>query len=202
MAIKTVNKIGKKVYPIKTEEGEEYEFVFEKNGPVLRQKSNEKYIFYSVKKELSIDLGKLQRGEYSIADLKEESEVELGEHNGFPIIVKTGPYGNYIHWNSKKISIRSLEKPIGELQKEDIIGFLINESIVEPASENKNILRIITNDLSIRKGKYGAYIYYKTENMAKPTFFNIQKFKESYHHCSLETLIQWINKTYNTSFVV
>ena len=200
--IKTVNKIGKKVYPIKTEEGEEYEFVFEKNGPVLRQKSNEKYIFYSVKKELSIDLGKLQRGEYSIADLKEESEVELGEHNGFPIIVKTGPYGNYIDWNSKKISIRSLEKPIGELQKEDIIGFLINESIVEPVSENKNILRIITNDLSIRKGKYGAYIYYKTENMAKPTFFNIQKFKESYHHCSLETLIQWINKTYNTSFVV
>jgi DNA topoisomerase-1 len=198
--IKAVNKIGKQAYPI-GEEG--YELVFEKYGPVLRKGSKESYIFYSVKKEITIDLGKLQRGEYKLEDLKEEISVDVGEHNGYPIIIKTGPYGNYMEWNTKKISLRSLEKPIGEIQKEDIISFLqISSSTEEPNEHNKNILRIITPELSIRKGKYGAYIYYMTPEMSKPTFYNIQKFKESYHHCSTETIISWINKTYNTKFSI
>jgi len=196
--IKAVNKIGKQVYPIGTEG---YELVFEKYGPVLRKGSKENFTFYSIKKEITIDLGKLQRGEYTLADLKEEMSVELGEHDGFPIIVKVGPYGNYIEWNSKKISLRSLEKPIGELTKIDVIQFL-TVADKESSEQNKNILRVITPEISIRKGKYGAYIYYMTEGMSKPTFYNIQKFKESYHHCSAETLITWINKTYNTSFTI
>lgn len=197
--IKAVNKIGKQAYPI-GEEG--YELVFEKYGPVLRKGSKEKYTFYSVKKEITIDLGKLQRGEYRLEDLKDEISVEVGEHDGYPMIIKTGPYGNYMEWNTKKISLRSLEKPIGELKKEDVIQYLSVVDTESNAEQNKNILRNITPDLSIRKGKYGAYIYYMTSSMSKPTFYNIQKFKESYHHCSPETLIAWINKTYNTSFTI
>ena len=201
--IKAVNTIGKRAYSIGNSE---YELVFEKFGPVLRTGSKEKYTFYSVKKDISVDLGKLQRGEYSVADLKEEMTVDFGLYEESPLLVRVGPYGQYIDWNSQKISIRSLEKEIGELQKEDLLPFLPpfsdSSSKKEVLSENKNILRIINSDLSIRKGKFGAYIYYKTADMAKPTFYNIQKFKESYHHCSLEVLVEWLNKTYNTSFSI
>ena len=201
--IKSVNSIGKQVYPIGTDG---YELVFEKYGPVLRTGSNDKYTFHSVKKDISIDLGKLQRGEYSLEDIKEEVMIDFGIYEGFSLIVKVGPYGNYIDWNSQKISIRSLEKGIGDLQKEDLLPFIstFSHSILKKESciENKNILRVINPHLSIRKGKFGAYIYYKTEGMEKPTFYNIQKFKESYHHCSPEVLIGWLNKTYQTSFAI
>jgi len=201
--IKTVNTIGKQSYPI---ENGEYELVFEKYGPVLRTGSKDKYTFHSVKKDISVDLGKLQRGEYSLADLREEMVVDFGEYQGSELMVRVGPYGNYIDWNFQKISIRSLEKGIGEIQKEDLLPFLLSfsdsSSKKESSVENKNILRIINADLSLRKGKFGAYIYYKTDSMSKPTFYNIQKFKESYHHCSLEVLIEWLNKTYHTSFSI
>jgi topoisomerase IA-like protein len=178
--------------------------VFEKYGPVLRTGSKDKYIFHSIKKDITIDLGKLQRGEYTLEDIKEEMMVDFGIHEGHTLIVRVGPYGNYIDWNSQKISIRSLEKGMADIQKEDLLPFLLTFSTSslkkDSLTENKNILRIINSDLSIRKGKFGAYIYYKTDGMSKPTFYNIQKFKESYHHCSPEVLITWLNKTYQTSF--
>jgi topoisomerase IA-like protein len=63
--------------------------------------------------------------------------------------------------------------------------------------ENKKIVRILNDHLSIRLGKYGAYIYYKTEDMTKPVFYNIHKFKQSYKFASEEALLKWIKDTYN-----
>jgi hypothetical protein len=42
---------------------------------------------------------------------------------------------------------------------------------------NKNILRHLNADFSIRKGKYGSYIFYKTATMKKPQFLKL-KFKD------------------------
>jgi topoisomerase IA-like protein len=63
-------------------------------------------------------------------------------------------------------------------------------------TENKKIIRVLNENLSIRVGKYGAYIYYKTNEMSKPKFYNISKFKQSYKFCSEEVLLQWIKDTY------
>lgn len=201
--IKGVNALGKQSFTISNG----YELVFEKYGPVLRKlieiekKGSQKYQFYSVKKDISVDLGKLKRGEYTLEDLKEDESRNMGEHDGSDIWIKMGPYGMYIEWKDRKISIKSLEKSIMDIQKEDILGFLTNEqcnaALKKP--ENPNILRELTPELSIRKGKFGAYIYYQKLGSVKPVFYNIQKFKESYHHCTVETLITWINKTYGLS---
>ena len=32
----------------------------------------------------------------------------------------------------------------------------------------------LTDNASIRKGKYGAYVFYKTATMKKPSFLNIK----------------------------
>ena len=42
-------------------------------------------------------------------------------------------------------------------------------------SRNSNITRHLNEDLSVRKGKYGLYIFYKTSDMSKPKFYNIKK---------------------------
>ena len=42
-------------------------------------------------------------------------------------------------------------------------------------NENKNILKVINEEASVRTGKWGPYVYYKTNTMKKPKFIKIPK---------------------------
>ena len=84
-----------------------------------------------------------------------------------------------------------------KIELKDIIEFLEGKDKEEGTIESKtNILRELTPNLSIRKGKFGAYIFYKKPSMKKPEFFNIKKFKGSFTFAETKTLIDWINETY------
>ncbi len=65
-----------------------------------------------------------------------------------------------------------------------------------PPPSGKNILRIISSDLSIRRGKYGAYIFYQRLDMNKPEFYSLTKFPKGYAKCDLDELKIWIKETY------
>jgi topoisomerase IA-like protein len=70
--------------------------------------------------------------------------------------------------------------------------------LLEHENENgKNMIRYLTPELSIKKGRYGAYIFHKTEHMKKPAFYPIKKFPLQYTLCDKEVLIGWIKTTYN-----
>ena len=60
----------------------------------------------------------------------------------------------------------------------------------------KGMVRKITDDISIRNGKYGDYIFYKTSEMKNPTFLKLKGFTEDYKTCSISSIIEWIQKTY------
>ena len=57
--------------------------------------------------------------------------------------------------------------------------------------ENKTILRVYNNECSLRKGRYGNYIFYKTEKMKKPKFINIKKCPHDLKNDDGETIVQW-----------
>jgi len=209
-SLKPIAKISKQVFSIKGTS--EYILVYEKYGPVLRKVlADGTYEYKSIKQNLHIDLGKLLASDYHIDELIElANEKIIGEYDGNAIILKSGPYGDYIEYCGKKESVSSLYKN-GELPDEKELASRFIATAVATAtatavaastsanvSENTDakIIRILTPELSVRNGKFGAYIYYKTDKMKKPTFYNIQKFKESYRHCSAEVLIQWIKETY------
>jgi hypothetical protein len=58
-------------------------------------------------------------------------------------------------------------------------------------------IRALTPEMSVRKGKYGAYVYYKTAKMKTPTFLNIKKYKEDCWTCEPVPFIEWIRTTYH-----
>ena len=58
------------------------------------------------------------------------------------------------------------------------------------------ILRKITDDLSLRTGKYGDYIFYKKKTMKNPKFFKLNGFGDDYKTCNLILLKKWIIETY------
>ena len=61
----------------------------------------------------------------------------------------------------EKLKIKNIKfnVPIKNITLEDAINVLQNTD-----SSNNSLVRRIDDNLSIRKGKYGDYIFYKTEN--------------------------------------
>ena len=85
--------------------------------------------------------------------------------------------------------------PFKELTLEDA------QSILESCDpESNSLLRHISNTLSIRKGKYGDYIFYKSEKMKKPKFLKLEGFNNNYITCPIDTLKLWIKEKFEVQF--
>ena len=73
----------------------------------------------------------------------------------------------------------------------------INDNQVAPtptAVPEPVCIRTLNPYASIRDGKYGAYIFYKTPSMKKPKFISLQGFPYTYTECDIELLLHWIEK--------
>lgn len=186
--VKEVNKIEKKVYNI----DENYSLIFYKDGFLLKHKSlltqDGKPLLKSVKKGLKIDIAKLELGEYSYEDLAETERRILGIWREYEIELKPGKFGAYVEYgDDKKVSLNKLKKPLDKIVLEDVLPFLEEE---KPAT---TVLRVLTPSLSVRNGKYGPYIFYKTEKMKTPKFFDLKGFDQGY---GSDDLIEWIKNTH------
>ena len=62
-----------------------------------------------------------------------------------------------------------------EIEIKSDIGMIAKNYIDDGLLVPDNILLKINEELSIRSGKYGDYIFYMRENMKKPRFLNLKK---------------------------
>lgn len=186
--IESMKNIEKPSFPLKNTL--EYKVVFERYGPVLRKVLDDgSYQYENTNPHL--DMNKLKSGEYSLEEvIKESDDKIIGMHEGSPILLKTGPYGRYIIFKEEKTSVDSISSD------EDVLATFLEKL---SGSKESNMIRELTSDISIRNGKFGAYIFYKTPTMKKPKFFNLNDFKESYRLCSQEKILNWIKEKHNIS---
>ena len=61
---------------------------------------------------------------------------------------------------------------------------------------NKSVLRHLRKDLSIRKGKYGPYVFHQTDAMSKPDFYALKPIAKTWESMDNLELIAWILNTY------
>ena len=167
-----------------------HSYIIAKYGPTIKCKDGEKITFKSVKKNIDID--KLRNGDYNIEELIENDNRILGEYKGNTIYIKKGKYGLYVEWGSNKKSLNELKKSIESLELAEVVEYIENNE----NTGGKNCIRVIDKNLSIRNGKFGNYIFYKTESMNKPQFFKLNGFKGNYETCSLTSLKKWIEETH------
>ena len=148
--------------------------------------------FKPVKKD--IDLNKLRNGEYTIEDILEEKPEQnpsIGLYQEKPVYIKVGKFGKYLEWNNLNKSLKHLKQNPNEITLEDV-----NEVLFDLSNEECKNLRIISDDASIRKGKYGEYIFYKNKKMKKPRFLKLDGFSGNYLNCDISILQEWFKTTY------
>lgn len=97
--------------------------------------------------------------------------LNCGKYKNNNIIIHNGKYGYYVSYNNKNTSLIEWEK------YENIQNYIDEQNIPEESYKSLidylNII-IIDKTLCIKKGKYGDYIYYKTNKMKKPKFLKLE----------------------------
>ena len=86
-------------------------------------------------------------------------------------------------------------KKYEDLELCDVMEFITAEK------PNSSIIRIINDEISIRVGKYGDYIFYKKTGWKKPRFLKLQGFikkhgQNSYKECEIDLIMNWLNDEY------
>ena len=205
---------------------ENHTYIVGSKGPVIKyigKDSDGKKVteFKSVKKD--VDLARLKRGEYSLDDIVDErgsidmGGIKLGVYNGDDIVLKKGKFGLYFTWGEQKKSLSGIfpkSKNPNSITYNDIIRIIESCAVVggggggdcdneygrtETSSSSlgiKGLVRKINDDISIRNGKYGDYIFYKTSAMKNPTFLKLKGFSGDYKTGPLNDITEWIKTTY------
>jgi DNA topoisomerase-1 len=172
-----------------------------KYGPCIKFSAPDKQTkYYKIKKNVSINdlLEKKIAVKDAIVDEERPETIDgyLGEHNGEKIIVKEGKFGSYVQYKGKSYSIKTLS---AELSLEHVIALIQQkDSTTATSSPSSNILRQISTipELSLRKGQYGPYFYYKTPKMKQPKFYPTKGCPFDATSASIDKLLAWFKEAH------
>ena len=169
---------------------EYHTYVIGKYGPCIKYEKDGKTTFKKIRKNVKVDLEKLANKEYSVEDLVEKEDTDsLGKYKEIPIVVKKGKYGYFANYNGKNYSLKSLK---GDHTMENIINII--EGNVKTGS---GIIREFNDNLSLRKGQYGHYVYYKTKSMKKPKFLSLKGCKLDVELATNEEFMEYLTEKYD-----
>jgi DNA topoisomerase-1 len=172
----------------------EHTYMIGKYGPVVKYTKDGEITFKTVRKD--IDLNKLRQGGYTLADVLEIDKKipdSIGDYKEKPVYIKVGKFGKYLEWNGLNKSLKHLKLKPDEITLDDVADLLID------SDNEQEQTRVLSEDASIRKGKYGHYIYYKNKKMKKPRFLTLDGFtcpNGDYMTCDLKLIKDWFVKTY------
>ena len=127
--------------------------------------------------------------------------INIGLYENNVVFLKEGKFGKYIEWNKRKKSvITSIQ--FEQITLSDVMPTLEQMKDNKNTKTEQNIIRKINYDLTIRIGKYGQYIYYKTVKMKKPIFLNISEFPFDCITCGLDEIQSWFKIKYKMDIEV
>ena len=124
------------------------------------------------------------------------------------LYIKKGKYGTYAEWVSEtgETNRISISKSVGNRPLENITLVEVEKIISSKTGDGnitkngpnieKGFIRVVNKNISIHKGKYGYYIYFKTPLMKKAMLYNLSGFPEDVVSCSIPTLKKWIQEKY------
>ena len=164
----------------------------------------------------------MKRGEYKLSDLVDgdiinnqtepgsepntktieyKNERNLGKSDKMPnndIIIKLGKFGMYAVCGDMKKSLACFgNRPLSNITLDEVAEVLFgktDESGSTSIPAQNKLIRKITETVSIRDGKYGNYIFYKTQYMKKPRFISLNAYKGNICEETDDNIKKWIRE--------
>ena len=185
--------------------------------------------YAKVRTDAEIELDKARCGEYTFAELIwREDNGCLGTHQGHPVYLKKGKYGLYAEYggdDKETVNLKSVQKCQQDITLGDVVELIRKKQSIVPESAaaamflpvceeddstysclgkaraplDKSVLRPLRTDLSIRKGRYGPYIFHKTSEMTNPEFYPLKPIAKRWQEMADLELIAWIENAYTIS---
>jgi DNA topoisomerase-1 len=224
--VRALESVGKRTYKV----GDDYVLFFHKNGMLLRSVQgpegtdgkvqrtdgsegtldkgttkgpDTKCTFKGIRRGVKVDMAKLERGEYTLADLAEIDEIVLGviEDGECLVTLKPGKYGYYLEFDGKRISVDKELKALGKTAQTVTLAdleHLLKEESKDSKEPFSNSFRILTPEISVRTSKFGPYVFYQTTNAkgTKPKFYDLKKFEGDCWTCDREEMLVWLKTTH------
>ncbi len=190
--LEEITNLSKKTMKIEKDKyflDDSHELLFTQYGPSVRKTLDDGTIEYIKVKE-NVDIEKLRNHDYDLDEILEKESQSLGVYENHDMFVKKGRYGYYLSWNDQTYNLKTWTSSIQKFSYQDAL------EMIQTSIKDKNIVRKIDNEISIRSGKFGPYVFYKTLSMKKPKFFPLKKCPLQYEECDETELKEWIKKTY------
>ena len=146
---------------------DDYYYIIGKYGPCIKKinKKNKHDEFFSIKKGITID--DIKKENLTIDEIIDDKSI--GEYKGHTLFLMNGKFGPYTKYNGTTYSLSDLS----------VVSLKNVVDIIENNKKTKTNLRDINDSISIKNGKYGPYVFFKTKSMNKPMFINMKKYKIS-----------------------
>jgi len=178
---------------------DEHSIIIGKYGPVVKHTNGDKTSFIPLKKNVKIDdlIGSTNIKLDDVIETNIINPESIGKYKGKDLFIKKGKYGTYAQWGNETKSIKEFNTmSIEHIKYIDVLKSLERDNILDP-SKQVGLIRELNKNLSIRTGKYGDYIFYKKPRAKKPEFHKLNGFKDDYHKCDKQLILNWIKLTYN-----
>lgn len=172
-----------------------------KYGPVIKSLNNYGKFNGFIKVRDDLDLDELRERQNikleDVIDDKSSQETSansepIGKYKGQDLYIKKGKYGIYAQWGNERKSLKEeFGTNVHNINYVDLLRYLEKDNLLDP---NKPIgfVRELTENISIRNGKYGDYIHYKKPRVKNPVFISLKGFEDNHRTCDKQILLNWL----------
>lgn len=121
----------------------------------------------------------------------DKSIIPIGKYKGKDLYVKKGKYGIYAQWGNERKSLKEEFGSLDNISYIDVLRYLEKDNLLD-RTKPVGFVRELTENISIRNGKWGDYVYYKKPRVKTPVFIQLKNFDENYKTCDKQIILNWL----------
>jgi|688.fasta_scaffold76586_3 DNA topoisomerase-1 len=181
-----------------------------KYGPVIKVTNKYGKFTNFLKVRDNLDLDELRsRENICLEDIIQNNtstttdiHTSIGKYKGKDLYVKKGKYGIYAQWGDEQKSLKEeFGNPINinNIKYLDVLRYLEKDDTLD-RNKPPGFVRELSENISIRNGKWGDYIYYKKTRVKNPVFIPLKNFDENHRTCDKQVLLNWLKINHGVKF--
>jgi len=120
--------------------------------------------------------------------------LHCGNWKNSVMVIKDGPYGYYLEYKKEIVSLDKCPVQINDIVEKQLITDDEKKDIMDYVKKKDGLK--LNDDMSIREGPKGYYLFYKKPSMKKPKFYNCDEIIEHIESRDIDKITEYIHKKY------